>query len=459
MATLTPEAALQAIFGETPQSAIEWLSQRTRQPSEAWYQVLDDAHNRAFVIARMAHLDLLNDVQQSLIKAMELGQDFKAWREQIEPAMRSRGWWGKQILIDEGGVKTIQLGSPARLQTIYRTNTLQAYEAGRQRVMFSGDDNDPFPYVMYSEILDSRTRPRHRALHGVVMRKDDPAWAAIRPKNGYNCRCTVIEMTTGQVERGGYQVDTSAGHLSTESIEVGKQPDGTAVKATVTTLRLPGRPTFQTDPGWNTSPNQLLMPQLLTKAEQSIPIVAARTVSEVLGQASAMQQLANDFKQWVEPIIAQIPPPGAAKTSMRLEGKMMHVGCLSPEVILALEEQGQQVKSAILTVRDDDVVHALRPSKHNPVDRDWYVALPEHLAQPQAVLLDLQKEAPSLLFVYPVAGNERIKVAVMVNYQVKGKMVDTGIKTNLTTNIVRTTQIVQNADLKTKSYQLLLGEI
>lgn len=188
---------MQALFGQPPRKAIEYLESKKLMPSQDWWQVQGDAHNKAFVVAQMTRLDLLEDIRQSLIDAQKNGWDLKKWSEVVEPKMKQKGWWGKQDILTEGGQRTVQLGNPYRLKTIYQTNMAQAYEAGRQAVIW--DDNPLFPYVQYSAILDNKTRPRHRALHGIVMRKSDPAWAAISPKNGYNCRCTIIELMEGEV--------------------------------------------------------------------------------------------------------------------------------------------------------------------------------------------------------------------------------------------------------------------
>ena len=37
-------------------------------------------------------------------------------------------------------------------------------------------------------------RPEHRLLEGVRLPKDDPFWKRYLPPNGWNCRCTVLEI-------------------------------------------------------------------------------------------------------------------------------------------------------------------------------------------------------------------------------------------------------------------------
>ena len=84
--------------------------------------------------------------------------------------MQALGWWGK----DERGV---QLGSPHRLSTIFRTNAQTNYMEGRWRGLMENVDNRPC--IEYVAILDSRTRPRHRPLNGKVFCCDDRSGARI----------------------------------------------------------------------------------------------------------------------------------------------------------------------------------------------------------------------------------------------------------------------------------------
>lgn len=54
------------------------------------------------------------------------------------------------------------------------------------------EDADLYPYWRYSGRLDSRERPEHRALEGLILRIGDPAGDALFPPSDWNCRCTGI---------------------------------------------------------------------------------------------------------------------------------------------------------------------------------------------------------------------------------------------------------------------------
>ena len=246
---------LQALFGQPPKRAIAYLEQKELMPSEDWWRVQGNAHNKSFVIAHMTYMDLLSDIRNSLVDAQKNGLNLKEWSATAEDKMRAKGWWGKKEIQTEAGTREVQLGSAYRLKTIYQTNMAQAYEAGRQAVIW--DDNPLFPYVMYSAILDNKTRPRHRALHGVVMRKSDPAWQFIAPKNGYNCRCTIIELMDGEVAGQKIKVYDSGSYLQVYDVDVS---NGGIAK--IAKLDFPDRPSFSTDAGWVGRPNQLVFPDL-----------------------------------------------------------------------------------------------------------------------------------------------------------------------------------------------------
>ncbi|MBA1302629.1 phage head morphogenesis protein, partial [Pseudomonas carnis] len=121
------------------------------------------------------------------------------------------------------------------------------------------ETTDTHPYWMYVAILDGKTRPSHRALHGQVFRHDDPIWASIFPPNGFNCRCRVVALTESAVKRRGLRIVSSEGNMFTETVETGvNKRTGEVRTAEVTGLRTTDAAgksvTFRTDPGFNHAP-------------------------------------------------------------------------------------------------------------------------------------------------------------------------------------------------------------
>lgn len=440
-------------FKSPPQDAIRYLEQKFPKASWAYTDLLDNAHDRAFVVAKMVDVDLASTVQRSIIDTMKTGQGYKAWAKDIDKVLAKSGWYDGQINVDsQGNAKKVATGGQHRLETIYRTNVAAAYEAGRQQVIFNDRDDDPFGYVMYSAIMDNRTRPTHKALHGTVMEKSDPAWSSIRPQNGYNCRCTIVELTQGQVDRYGYKVTKSEGKLSTQVVEL---PNGKEAQRTL--FELDNGAVFKTDVGFNHAPKILPMQTLFDKAIQAEPKLATRVLEQTLKNPRVVDDLAKEFASFAKPIIAQIPPPNAPPVAIRNTGAYRHVGALNSQVMTVLEGNGINLQTPVLTMTDDDVLHAMRTTKNNPVPVGWFLDLPEHIGKPDAVLLDTQQAQDTILLAYAMPNEMCYKIAIKLNYT--GKLKIDGEKMKILRNNVITTQIVKQVDLRTKDYVVLQGEI
>ncbi|WP_405123526.1 phage minor head protein [Pseudomonas sp. M20] len=199
---------LKAVFGLEPANAIAYLKAKGYAITWHWQDMLDQAHDQAFTVAKAMHLDLLSDIRAALETALQQGHTLKQFTNNLQPTLQDQGWWGKPIIVDsQGAAQPVQLGSPRRLKTIYQTNLQSAYMAGRKTAM--EQTTQTHPYWMFVAILDSKTRPSHRALHGQVYRHDDPIWQTIYPPNGYNCRCRVIALTEAAVKRKDLTVQTS----------------------------------------------------------------------------------------------------------------------------------------------------------------------------------------------------------------------------------------------------------
>ncbi len=94
------------------------------------------------------------------------------------------------------------LGRPARLDTIVRTITTEAYNHGRlieARALGSA----LVPGMQYSAVLDDRTTAICRSLHGKRFRTDDPELGAFTPPNHYRCRSVLVPVTIGDPAASG----------------------------------------------------------------------------------------------------------------------------------------------------------------------------------------------------------------------------------------------------------------
>ena len=167
---------------------------------------------------------------------------------------------------------------------------------------------------------------------------------------------------------------------------------------------------------------------LFQKMVTAPPQTAATAVLNVLSYPGAMRLLTENFKQVVDKINA----------SKQAAGEFNYVGVIPPEVISKLEVKELAPQSAVMAMRGEDILHALRDHKANaniglPVE--FWQQLPQHLTKPDAILLETDQTLPTLLFVYKTAQG---KVAVKVNYEVRLRNPKTGKKEKAKVNVVRT---------------------
>jgi SPP1 gp7 family putative phage head morphogenesis protein len=218
-------------FDLPPQEALKYFTDKgyilPKKLSEGWQEVWQEAHSKAFTVARVTRMDVLDDIRGMVTKSLEEGITFEQFKKELMPKLQKKGWWG--IVQDEEG-NDVQLGSVRRLKTIYDTNLRTSYMAGRYKDMYLNAKNRP--YWMYDAKEDGRTRPAHKALDGVVYRYDHPFWDTHYPPNGWRCRCNVLPLTEGEVQEKGLTVKTEMPSRSATDVgwdyNVGKaafQPD------------------------------------------------------------------------------------------------------------------------------------------------------------------------------------------------------------------------------------------
>ena len=83
---------------------------------------------------------------------------------------------------------------PYIFETIYRTQLQQAFAAGRWNAIRDPAVQDILWGFEYVTVGDDRVRPEHAILDGMRLPKEDPRWNTLWPPNGFNCRCSTIEI-------------------------------------------------------------------------------------------------------------------------------------------------------------------------------------------------------------------------------------------------------------------------
>ena len=189
-----------------PKDAIEFFRAKGFKITWDWRETLNDANRAVFHVAKAINLSVLQDIRNEVDKAISKGTTFGDFKKDLEPKLAAKGWTGKKYLTNpKTGVKElVELGTPHRLETIYRTNTQSAYNAGRWESQLRNKDSRPF--LQYIAIDDGATRPNHRAQNGTVKSIDSSYWSTWYPPNGYNCRCRVRSLSKEQAEK----IDTGA---------------------------------------------------------------------------------------------------------------------------------------------------------------------------------------------------------------------------------------------------------
>lgn len=251
-----PNVDLAYCMSLPPKDAVNYLKDKGYAITWNWEELWHEAQAHAFTVAKVTRLDILQDIRDAVEKAIAEGKTFAWFKKELTPILQAKGWWGwqEQVDADTGEVSRVQLGSPWRLQTIYRTNLQTAYMAGRFQSQLENIDDRP--YWQYVSIQDGRTRPSHRAMNGKVFRYDDPFWGSFYPPNGWGCRCRVIALSQDNLRKNGIKLEDSKGKLGSMMKLVSEKTGEMREVATYrTTDPLSRRPiTVAPDVGWSYNP-------------------------------------------------------------------------------------------------------------------------------------------------------------------------------------------------------------
>lgn len=401
--------------------------------SDRWTDVNAQQHRVGFTVARSAGYDILGDISAALDKAMADGQTLEQFSKGLVPLLKQKGWWGKS---EEADGRFVQLGSYARLQTIFNMNMRMAWAVGRWEVIQR--TKRALPFLRYSAILDVRTRPAHRAWDGTVLSADDAWWDVHFPPCGWNCRCSVRQVT----------------RLEASKVGVTKTPPtGPATKwtnpSTGETVEVP----YGISPGFGQNPGKLAMAMKDAEAQGAARDLGPKLITTppaVAAMPMPAQILADqtaEFARWVDGIDTA-KPKGEMRVITALPGKAL-------DFLAAIDKTPE---SGAITVTDHAIAHMLRDSKGARAPLASVLAqLPTLMARPAAILWD--KEKQNLVWVIELAGRSGTRLVVELDRSEKSRD-QQGKRQTITTNSIINGQLVDVASLGDKSrYELIDGEL
>jgi len=405
---------LKAVFGRPPKDVIAYFEAKGYTISWNWWETWQEAHAGAFTVAKAVRADVLETIRAELQNAMDHGTLERDFVKTLEPRLKALGWWGKQAVVDSAGhAEVVKLGSSWRLKTIYRVNMQTAYMAGRYKAM--AENADHRPWWQYVAILDQRTRPAHRALHGRVFRADDPFWDRFYPPNGWNCRCRVRAYTDTELKRKGLEPESGEGRIEEFDIEVGvDKRTGEIITQTVPGFRYTDAAGqtqwFRPDAGWGYNPGLSAFGRDV-EIMRKLSLVQDRTV-----RAQAVQALNNSplrhaaFAQWADRALAARRPGHAVQV----------LGFVDEGIAEWVRVKTNEAPARVLVLPEKALVHA-DSEKHRDAGialaPEEYRLLPAMVADPEAVLWDTVHK--NLIYVYPAAGSDKIKIVVNAPFHVR----------------------------------------
>lgn len=403
---------------------------------EAIAQTATKARSIAGIYQQEIVADLLNSLRQSAAE----GTPFATWRKNALAMLRERG-----LALDKAGDMVQQSTGEVvgtgltrhRLQTIFQTQMTNARMASLWQKL--QENKDARPYLQYSAINDARTRPAHRALDNVVYPIDDPFWDYFYPPNGFRCRCHVMALAPRDVARAGLTVSHSSPEQFSEMVITNRKGQS----HTRTRITLDDGRSFTPDRGFDHNVGKSHLAQLgqlqMERAVDLPPRLASMAVGEALKDPAFSQAIAQQFRERFDYLQNHFG-----------SNQMLHIGVLSPSVLDALDKRGLMPQSAVISMGDADITHAMREGKierGQALPDDVLREIPTLLQNPDAVYLQTNKNKPVLWFVYET---EKGKLVLLLDRADK--------KSQRKMNIVITGGKIFSWNASLKQHELIWGK-
>lgn len=167
--------------------AIRAFRERVPMTDAEFADLMESERQRAFWVAGVTQARAVQDVMDALDRAIEHGTTLEDFKAEVGGTL-AEAWGGE----DSG-----------RLETVFRTNVMQAYNDGRAVVFADPEVKKARPYLRFDAVGDSRTSEICEALDGKVLPADDPFWRTHSPPLHPNCRSILTSLSDAEAAGEG----------------------------------------------------------------------------------------------------------------------------------------------------------------------------------------------------------------------------------------------------------------
>lgn len=423
-----------ASFGSLPfKEQTVFFKSKVKVSTQHWTDVYGFEHNKSFMVAGAAKAGLVTDFYTSLLKAIESGTTLHEFRKDFDNIVAKHGW-------------SYNGGRSWRTRTIYETNLTQSYNAGREAQFADPDLQALRPYAMYKHGGSLDPREEHLAWDGLVLPINHDFWITHSPQNAWFCSCYKIALSEQDLERKGLKVGV-APPIEWEDKIIGSRG------ANPLSVRVPKG----IDPGFEHRPGSMdgIKPSrlIVEKVFNVPPLFGSRLIENILSHKTHRKLLNDEISKMVHTVAEEKKARGVIKS----------VGVIPSAVIKKLKTRDIEPQTAVISLRDEDVLHAIRDTKQDALPLDFLANIAEHLLTPEAVLLDRTQKTNALIYVYSYgSGANKAKVILKLDYSAKVRNLETGKKERIDLNIIRSGQTFEwNKEMQRgfSAYEVLIGNI
>jgi SPP1 gp7 family putative phage head morphogenesis protein len=184
--------------------AIRAFRRRVPLPDPLFRELDAAEKQRAFWVAGVTQARVVQEVMDAVERAVRDGTTLEAFKEEVG-AQLEESWGGE---------------SPARVENVFRTNVMGAYNSGRTEIFTDPLVLEARPFWRFDAVGDYATLQSNcvcAELDGTVLPADDPFWRTHTPPLHHNCRCILTALDPEEAEDEG---------VSRKAPDVESSPEG-----------------------------------------------------------------------------------------------------------------------------------------------------------------------------------------------------------------------------------------